>query len=192
MSPDFETANKTLFKCIQNSSLEVLKNESGSENFVINEKVSQNVSDLHYYEDISCILLISQDFKIIFKTHYWLNDMLTLIKGLRPGLQESEQEKKAKDFAKELCNIIAGKIKYQFIPLKCSIGQSLPVSLDGFNQLFFATNTKNIFTNSWVVTDQKINLCFSTTIEYYNSDIIQKICNDLNINPVSAPEVEMF
>jgi len=192
MIADFDKANDTLFKCVQNASLEVLKSESKLPSFEISHDNAPDEKALRYYEEISCILLISQDFKLIFKTHYWLNDMTKIINNIRPGLPHASMEKKARDFAKELCNIIAGRIKYQFVPLKCALGQSLPINLDGFNQIFFSTDNSSLFTNSWAVSDGSINLCFSTTVEYYNQDIVKKICQLLSITPTKAPEVELF
>ena len=192
MNPDFDKANSILFSCIREASLEVMKSETKSEEFVIDEKEQPSPEQLQYFEEISCILLTSEELKIIFKAHYWLNTMKKMIKIIQPNLPAILMTKKSRDFAKELCNIIAGRIKFQFVPLKCNIGQSLPINLDGYNQIFFITDRKDTFTTSWYVMDQNLKICFSSTIEYFNPEIVNKIGESLSPTLVQAPSVEIL
>lgn len=192
MSDKFAETNQILFQIARNASLEVFQAETKNKEFETRELSTAEQGNLMFIEDISCIMLIGEEIRVVFKIHYWLENAVKILKKIHPNHPEHVVEKKSRDYMKELSNVVAGRIKYKLLTMKCNIGQSLPINFDGFNQLFFSEKRPNEYSDAWGIMDSEHQefIC-STSIQYYKDSIINKVSSSKHDDSLPL-DVELF
>ena len=187
VTPDYKEANGRLFESVQNLSEEVLQTEMKLDDLHFTPETRHSAVRKGHFDKTCCISLENEDLKIIFRTHFVIGEMVDAVRKLHPD-SGNIIEKNAIDFASELCNIIAGRIKLQLIEIECTLNQALPDSLDGF-----AAEASDDFTMFWALgAYEQLNLCISTSVEYLNPGIAEEITSYLKTKPLKSPDFEFF
>ncbi len=83
----------------------------------------------------------SESFKINFKLFFTTEQGIPFCKDLFNIPVENLTNNQLTDFAKELCNLVVGRIKYDFEKSQVHCSTSLPMSLRSFDNLFFVPST---------------------------------------------------
>lgn len=184
-------ANKNLYDLFTSSSIDIIRAESKTPEFSLKKS---NVPEAHlkFIQELSCIMLISEEMKIIFKIHYWLSDAIQILNKVQLNRRDPlVQEYKAKDLFKEISNVIAGRIKYRLCSGGLKIVHSLPLSLDGYNQIFFPKQKLREYWCTWLLKHEKIEIVCSATTIFLSQQAIKNMC-DFKLKTSKPTEVEIF
>lgn len=127
---------------------------------------------LKFSEQMALILLNGPKLRMFFKLHFALGEVKELLK--EPFPRESFDDRRIKDYMKELSNLVAGKLKSKLANANLKMGQSLPISLVGYNEIFFRQEAgKHTFAFEVILSGQRV-LC-STSLEYTADDAVLEI-----------------
>jgi hypothetical protein len=109
---------------------------------------------------------------MFFKFHFAISEVKALLADRFP--REKFSDSRIKDYMKELCNLVAGKLKSKMTHANLKMGQSLPISLIGYNEIFFRQESdKHMFAFEIDLNNYSI-LC-SASLEYTDDDAVQAI-----------------
>lgn len=150
---------------------------------------------LQFKQHMIFIMMSGNDIKLMYSLHY----MQALAAKLATHKLDREKNQFSSNlltaFLKEYVNIIAGNIKAMFLAEQVQIGHSLPIALQGFNELFFRENYTSDHTSCWSLKNQQggeFDLCLSIKLRIdTNLDYIQKITFSNN-EPIILNELEIF
>ena len=91
--------------------------------------------DLPFTQHLVHILVSGEEAEFHFKVHFMMDTVEAYTKQ-KLGLSEVA-EQQCIDYVKEFANVVAGKIKGMLETLEFAVGQSLPVAMLGYNELFY-------------------------------------------------------
>lgn len=177
-------AFEAIVKIVQNESVGIIGEEFG-EVFQVGA-LSENNAKQPFTEQITVVLISGPNTKILFKIHHWLGKT-----GKKENVFSQRERNLSKDHYKEICNIIAGRIGGYLMELGCIVGQSLPVSLDGFNQVFFNRQRRNEHSVWWSL-DSKVThlMCSLNVIFHLDADV--KVLLSEPHSKVKLNKIEIF
>lgn len=140
-------------------------------------KEAADVDKLAYKEYLAAILLASEDIKLTYMLHFWLEDAKKIAANQWNKDVCDVEYWRAIDYFKEFCNLLAGKTKEIFRASNITFGQSLPVAINGFNLALFNLNLQNTYHLYWAQRSGDVELSFSVHYAFQSSDCLDKIQN---------------
>ncbi len=177
-----------LVTILKQNSLEALRAESNFEQLILQE--NNDLKKLNFRDRIACIFLVGSGLQINFKLYYWLDDVVFLLQRFHRDLSRSSLEYKARDFAKEVTNITVGRLKSLLKEGGLNLGQSLPVTIDGFNQIFSLKNLPNKLQTSWDILGPEIDFCCLCEV-FCPNERVEKIIKNLDPQTI-ANNIDLF
>lgn len=133
-----------------------------------------NVDHLKFSEQMTLILLNGSKVRMFFKFHFAITEVKALLQERFP--KETFNDSRIKDYMKELCNLVAGKLKSKLTNANLKMGQSLPISLIGYNEIFFRQESDK-YTFAFDIKLDGHHFMGSASLEYTDDDAIQAIVN---------------
>ena len=182
-------ASRKLFETTRSVSKDILEQHSVSLSFDIKELQKTR---LECVEEIACILMLGDSIRLFFKAHFWIDDAKTLAEKKYHLEKKHIQQNEALDFMKEYCNIVSGKIKYGLKTMNFDVGQSLPIALGGYQEIFFQDHKKPDFVDSWELCCNDISVYCSLYVNFLNPNLVQTLATHQGPIDVTPNEVELF
>ncbi|MFW7380693.1 MAG: hypothetical protein ACOH5I_17905 [Oligoflexus sp.] len=136
------------------------------------EVVDGDVEQLKFSEQMALILLNGPKVRMFFKFHFAITEVKALLQDRFP--KESFNDMRVKDYMKEFCNLVAGKLKSKLSNANLRMGQSLPISLIGYNEIFFRQESHK-YTFAFNVSLNEHRFMCSASLEYTDDDAVQAI-----------------
>ena len=131
-----------------------------------------DTSVLKFSEQMALILLNGPKLRMFFKFHFAISEVKELLLVRFP--KEEFTDDRIKDYMKELCNLVAGKLKTKLGNAELKMGQSLPIGLIGYNEIFFRKESDKYYFGFEVDLSGHKVLC-SISVEYTDDDVLQSI-----------------
>jgi|GEM_PF-3229364 hypothetical protein len=148
--------------------------------------VPSTIDRLPFIEQMVIMLLTNPQFRMFLKVHFHLLCARQIV-AKRQGKPLGEiSERVAIDFMKELCNVIGGRLKKRIAYLDFDLGQSIPLDLEGFSEIFFHDVNWSSQTLSFQVKLDDHELYVSAQYEVTGSEAQAKLAS-LSVQE-SAPE----
>ncbi len=150
--------------------------------------VKDTISDLKVMGHWMALISISADhFHITFKIQFSMDTARNLVaKSDKSTISNSY----AKDFIRELCNVIGGDIKFAFVQNNMDVGISLPLLCRGFDDLFFASSErKSSMSDRWSLVHNE-NIIYCSSVMNITGDF--KLQDNFGETSSSAGDVEFF
>jgi hypothetical protein len=173
-----------------NTPLEVLQNW-GKNSLHIIQKHSQ-ISDIKILEHkdifpvrehwLTMVTLSSKSFTIRFKLFFATEDCIHFCNTLYNKKPNEIIFEHMVDYTKEFCNLLVGRIKYNFELKQTHCISSLPMSLRSFDDLFFVQNLKNKnYEHFWKFQRSNHNLVSCLSLEITDLEIFSSIKLDFDL-----------
>jgi CheY-specific phosphatase CheX len=93
--------------------------------------------DLAFSEHMVIMLLSNAQIRMFLKIHFHIDEAKRLAAVRQHKTWNDLSDKVAIDFMKELCNVLGGRLKRKIAHLQLELGQSIPLDLEGFCEIFF-------------------------------------------------------
>jgi len=160
----------------KNESLEIFRNHSSNDTIDFIEEVNTSKTDLIQWR--SFIFLGGTKFRFMFETQFSTITLLSLATDKFSDVQELDYIDHVKDFMREYCNLIAGKIKAAF-EKETDAYLSLPIISKDYNvENLFSVPADQIDRSSWSIGENKmkinINLYYYEKEKFESYDFIKK------------------
>lgn len=151
------------------ASISIINDSAGGESF-LEQPVPEELRVLGHW--MSVIMLTSGEMRLTFKTHFMSSDGKILTsKSLRKPVENITQDQ-ILDFFKEYCNMVAGKIKWLIEFNGHASGISLPLSMRGFDEVFFPSpDNRLLFLEQWGLKSELTSFVCSVAIEVQNPNL---------------------
>jgi hypothetical protein len=181
---------KDLIESCQNVSLKIFKSHSGNKNVDFIERDCPSDVDLIQWK--SFIFLGGTKFRFMFETEFSTITLLGLATNKFTDVQESDYIENVKDFMREYCNLVAGKIKAAF-EKETDAYLSLPIISKDYNvENLFSVETDKINRSSWSFGENKmkinINLYYYEKEQFENYDFVKNHLEQIS----TSGNVEFF
>lgn len=137
---------------------------------------------------VSNILICNPQIRMIYKVHYGYEKSFEILKD---SLSSGITNEKIDDYYREVCNLIAGRVKLIFQEHDFSLGISIPLKNDGFDELYFPVRIDNLSGEYfWNLKKDHNDILMSLYVEILQPDALDSI--DLSeIDVVSGDQDEM-
>ena len=93
--------------------------------------------NLAFAENMVIMLLTNSQVRMFLKIHFHLDTARSLIAQRQKKTEKTITERMAVDFMKEMVNVLGGLLKRRIAHLKMEMGQSIPLDLEGYSEIFF-------------------------------------------------------
>lgn len=113
------------------------------------EVAAFEVMGLPFLQQMTHIMVFGPEIEVNFKTHFMLSDVRRMTQRKTGAAEVSDIQ--AIDFMKEFCNVVAGKVKLTLTRGGFSLGQSLPFSILGYNEVFYPKEDRGSLQTAWRV-----------------------------------------
>ncbi len=132
---------------------------------------------LLYFDHIVFICIMNQSVRITFRIHFLDRDAREFwaLANSKPPISVTDY--KVVDYLKEFCNILSGSVRAVLNEGDIYVGQSLPVYVAGFNELFFSAIFENQYSRSTEFKFGKVSLVSSLNIEFLQPAISEELAN---------------
>ena len=150
---------------------QITEQKFNAQDVVVNE-VDTDV--LKFSEQMALILLNGPKLRMFFKFHFAISEVKELLSIRFP--KEEFNDDRVKDYMKELCNLVAGKLKTKLSNAALKMGQSLPIGLIGYNEIFFRKESDKYYFGFEVELAGHRVLC-SISVEYTDDDVLQSLAD---------------
>jgi hypothetical protein len=151
----------------------ILKGQTKNSEIQI-EEYSPKFSVQGYW--LSLANLSCTDFGISFKIFYNTEQALPFCQPLFKKSIEQIGKDQLRDFTKEFCNLVIGRIKYDLEKNQIICSTALPISLRAFDNIFFIENEHNqFFKHYWRLHNENSEFVCCLTLEVYESTALQNI-----------------
>ncbi len=131
--------------------------------------------DLAFFEHMVIMLLTNAQIRMFLKIHFHL-DIAKRLASARQNKKWSEvPDKVALDFMKELCNVLGGRLKRKIAHLNLELGQSIPLDLEGFCEIFFEDVNWSSDTLVFNVSNAQLQVHVSAQYEITGQEAKQKL-----------------
>src|SRR5688572_10967437 len=131
--------------------------------------------DLAFAEHMVIMLLSNAQMRMFLKIHFHLDMARRLAAERQHKAWEDVPEKMALDFMKELCNVLGGRLKRKIAHLELELGQSIPLDLEGFCEIFFEDVNWNSQTLVFRVSNPNLQVLVSAQYEITGQEARQKL-----------------
>lgn len=128
------------------------------------------------------ILTSGEPCRVTFKAHYNLDVARALALRIFGGASaQAISERRAVDYMKEYCNLVAGKIVTLFEDLQINLGTSLPQQARGFYEVFADYEEKDkptaSFSHFWTLTAGEHTIACSAMMEILDRKQLESLVN---------------
>lgn len=125
---------------------------------------------------MSMILISSPECRITFKIHFSPRSIQNWVASVYKADTKSLSREQMIDFTKELCNLSAGAIKYEFELRKLNFGISLPLTSRGFDEIFYPLpDGKTTFGDAWKLYSPHGQVTCSIYCELVDSTFLSRL-----------------
>ncbi len=160
---DFEKAQQVISEAIRHASLIRLNSQAQREDFELVEMDAQCKSGRVLENWLTLIMINGDPLKIVFHVHFSLNSSKKLVRSIfKIEPEKAIEDRKAIDFMKEYCNLVAGYVIHAFNQNSLTFGNSLPLSMRGFYEVFNDFKEKDQalkqFFDCWILSNQEMDI----------------------------------
>lgn len=148
-------------------------------------------SALPFLQQMTHVLVTGDEIVLNFKTHFMFDDVAQMALRKVGAVLTKPQ---TIDFMKEFCNIAAGKAKTLLEATGMTLGQSLPFSIQGYNEIFYPETVRGGGTAAWRLVAPDGSITCSATVKASSAAVIESLARVTYsgaTDPVSG-EVELF
>jgi hypothetical protein len=131
--------------------------------------------DLAFAEHMVIMLLSNAQMRMFLKIHFHLEEAKRLAAVRQHKSWNEVSDKVAVDFMKELCNVLGGRLKRNIAHLKLELGQSIPLDLEGFSEIFFEDVNWSSQTLVFRVSNPQLQVLVSAQYEITGQEARQKL-----------------
>ncbi|HYX35263.1 MAG: hypothetical protein M3Q07_22405 [Pseudobdellovibrionaceae bacterium] len=145
---------------------------------VPSEKLSINAipkKDLAFSEHMVIMLLSNAQIRMFLKIHFHIDQAKRLAAVRQHKKWDDVPDKVAIDFMKELCNVLGGRLKRKIAHLQLELGQSIPLDLEGFCEIFFEDVNWSSQTLVFRVSNPQLQVMVSAQYEITGQEARQKL-----------------
>lgn len=153
--------HQNLEHSIMNMLAEFFQKQIPSEKLSITAIAKQ---DLAFSEHMVIMLLSNAQVRMFLKIHFHIDEAKRLAAVRQHKNWQELSGKVAIDFMKELCNVLGGRLKWNIAHLQLELGQSIPLDLEGFSEIFFEDVNWNSQTLVFRVSNPQLQ--FMVSIQY--------------------------
>lgn len=164
---------KDLLVNYRDFSLHIMKSHSQLDEL----KIEDYKSDFSIPGHWMTFVQVSTDFvKIIFKNYFFTKDASEF--SCRTYNKKADEMLRTQilDFSKEYCNLMGGQMKWFFERQGHSSGQSMPLLMKSFDEIYFLKKEYNkIYRHFWSINYKNSQIINSVGIEITNPEIFGKL-----------------
>ena len=150
---------------------------------------------LAFQQTMAVILVSSPAMDVTFKVHFMTNHARRLV-AAKWGISDLEVgDARAIDFMKELCNLLAGRLKHRLATSGIAAGHSLPFAIQGFNEIFFNNERADwLLRRAWTFDCPAGRLHASVVMAVFDPSLLPTLegLRHESVEPTGAGEIEMF
>lgn len=143
--------------------------------------------DLAFSEHMVIMLLSNAQVRMFLKIHFHMDEAKRLAAVRQHKKWDEVTDKVALDFMKELCNVLGGRLKRKISHLELELGQSIPLDLEGFCEIFFEDVNWSSQTLVFRVSNQQLQVMVSAQYEITGQEAREKL-NTLTGDDKTAEE----
>lgn len=181
MSQELKAANQNLCNMVTTVVTQIVEQKFRVSEVELKETPAD---ELKFSEHMALILLNGPKLRVFFKMHFAIDSVRNLLKVRFP--KEVFSDDRVKDFMKEMCNLVAGKCKTKFGNANLKMGQSLPMGLVGYNEIFFRRDQgKQGFSYRLILGEE--TMFYSMSVEYLDNEAFELI-NSVDL--LEEPELD--
>ena len=118
------------------------------------ELTGSTATSLRYHSYFSGVAISCQEFRGLFRVHYFLEDLDLLVRTPANKTAFSDYI----DAANEFCNVVSGRATGEILGHDGEYGISAPFFMEGFNQVYFELSDGLDFIDSWQLAGDKLKL----------------------------------
>lgn len=184
-------ADKAFLKVVEEAGVGILKDKVKSSLSFVEGKIHE----LPFHQHLVVSVLGCDYLNVLIRLNFNLKDA-KILSSYSYGVSVDEINlARTLDFMKELLNLIVGKVKKFLLKESIYLGSSIPISLPGFNDVFFhgsATDLRKDKCFKFDYLEKSIYLSFR--YEYLKQEAIDRMAHlDLSsLNEDNEPKVELF
>lgn len=166
---------KFLENC-ERESLEIFRKHSENDHVTFTENFNIETSEIIPWN--SFIFLGGSKFRLMFETEFSTIMILSIASEKFSDVQESEYIDQVKDFMREFCNLVAGKVKAAFEKETDAL-LSLPIISRDYNvEKLFGVEESKVHQHKWSIGENnmniKVNLYYYEKKNFENYDVINE------------------
>jgi hypothetical protein len=151
-----------------------------------------NLDCLPFIEHMVIMLLTNPQFRMFLKVHFHILNARQIV-ALRQGKMVADiSDRVAIDYMKELCNVLGGRLKKRIAYLDFDLGQSIPLDLEGFSEIFFHDVNWSSQTLTFQVMLGQHDLHVSAQYEVTGAEAQQKLASLTTQEPASEDDIEFL
>lgn len=167
-----DVIHKNLENSIANMLSEFFKKQVPNEKLTIKAVPKR---DLAFSEHMVIMLLSNAQMRMFLKIHFHM-DIARKLAAVRQNKDWNEvPDRVALDFMKELCNVLGGRLKRKIAHLELELGQSIPLDLEGFSEIFFEDVNWSSQTLVFLVSNGVLDVQVSAQYEITGQDAREKL-----------------
>jgi hypothetical protein len=133
--------------------------------------------DLPFLEHMVIMLLSNAQMRMFLKIHFHMDEAKRLAAVRQHKNWNEVSDKVAIDFMKELCNVLGGRLKRNISHLELELGQSIPLDLEGFCEIFFEDVNWSSQTLVFQVSNQQLQVLVSAQYEITGQEAREKLAS---------------
>jgi len=131
--------------------------------------------DLAFSEHMVIMLLTNAQIRMFLKIHFHMEIAKRLAAVRQNRKWHDVPDKVALDFMKELCNVLGGRLKRKIAHLELELGQSIPLDLEGFCEIFFDDVNWTSHTLVFAISNALLNIHVSAQYEITGQEAKDKL-----------------
>ncbi len=131
--------------------------------------------DLAFSEHMVIMLLTNAQIRMFLKIHFHM-EIAKRFAAVRQNRKWNDvPDKVALDFMKELCNVLGGRLKRKIAHLELELGQSIPLDLEGFCEIFFEDVNWTSHTLVFAISNAHLHIHVSAQYEITGQEAKDKL-----------------
>ncbi len=131
--------------------------------------------ELAFSENMVIMLLTNSQVRMFLKIHFHLDTARNLIASRQKKSTQDITERMAVDFMKEMVNVLGGLLKRRIAHLKMEMGQSIPLDLEGYSEIFFHDVNWESQTLAFLVGHPEVQFHVSAQYEITGEEAARKL-----------------
>ena len=158
--------------------------------FSLESDPSPNIEKVVHSHKVCNILICNNQLRMIFKIHYNYLESATIL-GYNDKIDKFER---VDDFYLEVCNLVAGRLKLIFQESGYSLGISIPIKSDGFDELYFPMRFNDLVGEfCWDLKKNEQSISMSVFVEVVEPKDFENFDQDtLDINSGEQDDIEFL
>ena len=159
--------------------------------FEISETPKACLSKVVHKHFVSNILICNNHIRMIYKVHY---NHANSFKILSEYLKSEVTNNKIDDFFRELCNLIGGRVKQLFQEYDFTLGISIPLTTDGFDELYFPVSFSEMSGEYfWSLKKDKNEILMSLYVEVLQPNALDSLnLTEIDVTATDEDDMEFF